>query len=54
MEEKPDFIDILIKLGGFLTFIVFAAALWFIRKDLRKQKKEKPNQPTQKQEKKPH
>jgi hypothetical protein len=43
MEEKPDFIDILIKLGGFLTFVVFAVALWFIRKDIQKQKKEKAN-----------
>ena len=53
MEEKPDFIDILIKLGGFLTFIVFAAALWFIRKDIQKQKKEKANKPKNKEEEKP-
>ena len=44
MEEKTDFIDILLQLGIVLTFIVFAAAVWFIKKDLQKQKKQKPKQ----------
>jgi len=44
MEEKTDFIDILLQIGIVLTFIIFAVAVWLLKKDLQKQKKQKPKQ----------
>lgn len=39
--EQLDFIDILLQLGILATFITFAIAMLFIRKEIKKQKLKK-------------
>ena len=35
-----DFIDVLFQTGIFVSFIVFGIAVWFIKKDIDKKKKQ--------------
>jgi hypothetical protein len=40
MEESPrfDFIDILLGLGIFAGFVIFAVCMWLLRRELNKKK----------------
>lgn len=40
MNEQTDIIDTLIKLGIFATFIVFGIAVWLLKKEKDKKKKQ--------------
>jgi hypothetical protein len=36
--QKPDVIDIAIKIGIFASFVVFGICLWFLKREMNKKK----------------